>query len=227
MKSIIALRCPSCGAEISIEKGHETLFCQYCGTKILINDENETTTRHINEAEMIRANTERQIALQQLSLTKVEDKQKKIKFILFMIWGISSLLCAVIGLCIGLNNGFKTIPFIIGIFGALSTIFCLLASFDSRAAKSNTVVSPAFIYKITITNAMERWREQPCAVMSTIFRAQGFRNVQTVPMRDLRDASDRRNEIVDSITINGSEEWEEGDTFSPNATIIISYHSAR
>lgn len=33
--AFIALRCPQCGAEISLDKSREFGFCSYCGTKIV------------------------------------------------------------------------------------------------------------------------------------------------------------------------------------------------
>lgn len=33
--AFIALRCPSCGAEINLDKSREFGFCSYCGTKIM------------------------------------------------------------------------------------------------------------------------------------------------------------------------------------------------
>ena len=33
------LKCPQCGATIDVEEGRRTIFCQYCGSKIFIDDE--------------------------------------------------------------------------------------------------------------------------------------------------------------------------------------------
>lgn len=38
MVKIISLKCPECGADISIEEGHKQCFCQYCGAKIILDD---------------------------------------------------------------------------------------------------------------------------------------------------------------------------------------------
>lgn len=31
----IALKCPSCGADISLDESRDFGFCQYCGTKVM------------------------------------------------------------------------------------------------------------------------------------------------------------------------------------------------
>lgn len=43
MKSAIELTCPRCGAHLNIEKDRDVLFCQYCGAKIMLTDENTFT----------------------------------------------------------------------------------------------------------------------------------------------------------------------------------------
>ena len=35
---IIPVECPKCGASFEIDEGRKTCFCQYCGTKIAIDD---------------------------------------------------------------------------------------------------------------------------------------------------------------------------------------------
>ena len=52
-----SISCPTCGAGIKIDiKGRDTLFCPYCGSQILINDDITITqninihTRHTNDA---------------------------------------------------------------------------------------------------------------------------------------------------------------------------------
>lgn len=53
---IIACRCPSCGANLQIEEGKKKVFCTYCGTPILVDDENRTVTyRTVDEARIREA----------------------------------------------------------------------------------------------------------------------------------------------------------------------------
>lgn len=55
----IAIKCPECGASLDIEKGRKTMFCSYCGHKIMMVDENEyryiVTHRYIDDAKIKEA----------------------------------------------------------------------------------------------------------------------------------------------------------------------------
>ena len=52
MISFIAVRCPGCGADLSVEEGMSTDLCTYCGAKVLISSENEHIYKHIDEVEI-------------------------------------------------------------------------------------------------------------------------------------------------------------------------------
>ena len=67
------LKCPECRANIEIEDGRNFCFCNYCGCKIILDDEKQETTinknvninkntthtqRYINDAEVIKAESE-------------------------------------------------------------------------------------------------------------------------------------------------------------------------
>lgn len=66
---IKTFRCPECQANIEIEEGRTFCYCQYCGCKIILDDEKQEikihkninitknimhTNHHINDAEIIR-----------------------------------------------------------------------------------------------------------------------------------------------------------------------------
>lgn len=38
---LVSLKCPSCGAELSVEEDRDICFCTYCGAKILIEQSDE------------------------------------------------------------------------------------------------------------------------------------------------------------------------------------------
>lgn len=67
------LKCPECNANLEIEEGRTSCYCQFCGCKIDLNDDTKAptsnknihiikdishTTRHIDEANVIRAKSE-------------------------------------------------------------------------------------------------------------------------------------------------------------------------
>ena len=76
---LISVKCPECGANLNIEEDREQAFCTYCGTKILLHNENEHIYRRIDEAGIKQAETERIIRLREIELAekKYTDAKKR------------------------------------------------------------------------------------------------------------------------------------------------------
>lgn len=94
------INCPSCGAAIPIEPGKTQLCCSYCGSKLTVTNENEHIVRHVDEAQMKKAETERMKWLYEVEKEtrkreaeqkKIEDAQKRRKIV---IWGCVLLFFA-------------------------------------------------------------------------------------------------------------------------------------
>lgn len=66
--NFVSVKCPECGAQLNVEEGRPMTFCQYCGTKVLINNENEFIYRTIDEAAIKQAEVEKM---------KLEIEEKK------------------------------------------------------------------------------------------------------------------------------------------------------
>ena len=56
---LISVKCPECGASLSIEEDRKQAFCSYCGAKILIHNENEYIFHYVDEASVKKAENER------------------------------------------------------------------------------------------------------------------------------------------------------------------------
>ena len=82
-----SVKCPECGANLPIEEGREKIFCSYCGTPIIMTDENEYTYRHVDEAEVKRAETEQLVHLKELEMEE-KDRKRKVKAIAYSIVGV-------------------------------------------------------------------------------------------------------------------------------------------
>lgn len=73
MIKTISLKCPECNANISVDENLKQCFCQYCGTKIMIDDGSTSHThRTVDEAE-IKEN----IRLKELELEEKKYADKK------------------------------------------------------------------------------------------------------------------------------------------------------
>ena len=56
--SVKSIKCPDCGAHLEIEGKRDTMFCNFCGAKVVLSNDNEYVYRHVDEAEIMRAETE-------------------------------------------------------------------------------------------------------------------------------------------------------------------------
>ena len=65
---LISVKCPECGAGLNVEEDRKQVFCMYCGTKILLHNENEHIYRHVDEARIKETETERLIRLKQMEI---------------------------------------------------------------------------------------------------------------------------------------------------------------
>lgn len=70
--------CPKCGANLNVEEGRKECFCSYCGTKIVVDNENskESTNTYvrIDEARIREAEAKERIRLKELEL--MEERQR-------------------------------------------------------------------------------------------------------------------------------------------------------
>ena len=73
----ISVKCPECNATLSIEKERSMAFCTYCGTKILLNNENEHVYRQIDEARIREAELEQMVRLKELEMEERETARSR------------------------------------------------------------------------------------------------------------------------------------------------------
>lgn len=97
MIKMVPMTCPRCGASIEVRDDIGTCFCIYCGTKIVISDDNNkhyTKNVNINQTSYDRTEIERIKLEHDL---KVQDEKREIKMgiiALIVLWGIVILLTA-------------------------------------------------------------------------------------------------------------------------------------
>ena len=97
----ITIKCPECGAVLSIDNAREVAFCTYCGAKVIIHNENEHIYRNIDEARIREAETNREIKLKQLEM---EERNIASKKTLIVVWIIAVAILTFISL-IGISFG--------------------------------------------------------------------------------------------------------------------------
>ena len=134
---LISLKCPECKADLNIEEGRKMCYCQYCGTRILIDDNSSTRTylkideARIKEAEVDKAIRLKELEIEQMKLQNEERTRNRTrKFMMTM--GISSFILAIF--CLFLSYITKEGLFLmVGVFAILlGMMFSLLATPDDH-----------------------------------------------------------------------------------------------
>lgn len=213
------VKCPECGASLQMEEGREKMFCSYCGSQVVMTNENEYIYRHIDEAGIKQAETERIVKLKELEM---ESQANGIKKILIVVWLVSTAvllllgvigmstdsegltMCLLLGMCVGMWGG-------IGLFGLAKK-------------KKRTVVNAD---EVIISESMADYSDKNFNSVLMLYKSAGFKNVNAVPMNDLNIFTMKNNGKVDSVSINGEDDFDEGDVFSKSSHITVMYHSGK
>ena len=67
-EKITEIKCPACGASLSVETGKKQIVCEYCDTTIFLNNDNEKINRNIDEAEIKKSENEKIIKLKEMEM---------------------------------------------------------------------------------------------------------------------------------------------------------------
>ena len=112
MKRLLKLECPNCHATLSFTERRELMFCEYCGAKIELDNDNENIYRKIDEADVKRAETEQLVKLKELELAKqvMDDKKRltKIMIVISIVMGLIGTILFLIGIILD-NDSFGII----------------------------------------------------------------------------------------------------------------------
>lgn len=90
---LVNLKCPECSAQLKVDPSREFIYCEYCGTKILL-DREEKVTRTIDEAAIRQAEADirKAEAEEKIELKKIRaDQINGIILLIMMIVLIISL----------------------------------------------------------------------------------------------------------------------------------------
>lgn len=215
-----SVKCPECGANLPIEEGRKKIFCSYCGTPIIMTDENEYTYRHVDEAEVKRAETEQLVHLKELEMEEKENarKRKGVAIAYSVAGGLA--IIGVISLAFPVNSlfglGAFTIAGWIAIYANMSK--------ENQKKKAHRIV---LSNEVQITETMESCEGENFDAVAGLFRSAGFNNVKTIALDDLNFFTAKKNGQVATVSIDGNVDFGEGDVFGRNANVIITYHSTK
>ena len=221
-KKLTSVKCPECGANLPIEEGREQLFCSYCGTKVIITDDNEHVYRYVDDAQIKMAETKRIIQLKRIEAAErrrmAEEKNKKIKIVISIILGGIALA----SMLFGGDNGLLVGMMALVILGYM-WLFSLNGGDQESDEKDDDEQS--IDDKIKVPFAAVDYEGKNYVAIETMLKDAGFTNIRCIPLNDLSIGLLKKPGIVKEITINGDELTDVKKRFSPNTLIVISYHS--
>ena len=215
----VTIRCPECGADLQIEEGRPHAFCTYCGAKVIIANDNEHIYRTIDEAGVKHAETERILRLRELEL---EEKEKLRSRKGILVAYAVALLFVIVGAIICIFSYAGAFGILIGLYIGMFAFF--KSDDQEKPRRKRKYQNP---YDVAITDAMVWCSDKNYKSAAMMFESAGFTNVKAVPLKDLGVFNQRKDGLVDLITINGDEEFEEGDIYPKDANILITYHSCK
>lgn len=209
-----SVKCPECGADLSIEENREQLFCSYCGAHIVVTNENEYIYHHIDEAGIKKTEVDKEVQLKKLEIIekkRAEDaKNTKIKIIISIIMGI-------IGIVLLLTNA--------GIGGMVGWFILIGVMFIWVFSNKNEEEDVDFGDKVKVPSTISNYEQMNYASVESILSSAGFTNIDCVALNDLTTGLLKKPSMVESITINGHRIESGGKKFVGDAKVIISYHS--
>lgn len=212
------IKCPECGASLDVEEGRKQLFCSYCGSKVLINNENEHIYRHIDEARIKEAETDRLIKLKELELESEDRKNRKN---LITVWVIATGIFALLGV-IGIITGNDNLEMCI-LIAMNVALWGGIFLFANKNKKRHVVNNS----DVVISSVMSNCAGKNYNNVLELYKGAGFVNVTAVPLEDLNVFTIMNSGKVECVSINGEDDFDEGDVFPKTSNVLIAYHSGK
>lgn len=213
----VSIKCPECGASLDVEEGRQQIFCSYCGTKVMVQNDNEYIYRHIDEASIKQAEADKIVQLRKLEIIERKRaeaaKVKRVKIIV-------SILVGIIG--IGLMIASAGMGGLVGLLVLEGVMFIWILSDKDKEDDELD-----FGDKVKVPSGISGYESKSYSAIEAMFVSAGFTNVRCVPLNDLTMGLLKKPGMVQSITIRGKEITSGGKKFSPDAPVVISYHSHR
>lgn len=199
---LIKLQCPNCNSPLEAESGRGMMFCQYCGTKIMLDDGSRNININKNVNKTINQNINQRIdkTVRHIDEARLTEFKTKRNFTLLKYGGIA--LVVVIIVIVSAIQGF----------------------FSDREKKKQAEEGIAKGY-IAVAEAEYSMEGDNYQTVLKQLEANGFINIETIDLDDADEKEFRKGDgDVESVSIAGNSSFQKGDYFDPNAKIIISYH---
>lgn len=228
----ISVKCPECGASLDVEPERKQLYCSYCGSKILVDNDHEYIHRHIDEAEIKRIEYEREKYQNEKGIRELEIElertkivqSNRIKLILMAIWVTAIVIMFFIGRDIAYRYGeWQVLSF--GMYVAMPItigggfiIFKLIPDKENERIlikNGDGVRLPKTVFPVEGKDVDE--------VISAL-RQAGFKNIVTTNLHDVKLGIFQKEGRVESLMIDGRRAIIGGKIYPSNAPVSIEYH---
>lgn len=230
MKTLFELKCPSCGAQLDYEEGMEYIFCKYCGTKILISDENTYTFKNVDYAEIEKAKNEsKRISIQEDIIKREYEKDEKET----RRYNKNSLIFAgmlavfILILMVSLSHDSESMVGLVMLLVVEFFVVFLMNRSSDRKEKEKQRYKQRMrangVNIIELSPEVYDYENKDYEVMRRQFEALGFKNIKTVPLGDLNVFTGFRSGKVEEIRINS--EYMKDDVYYEDDPVVIKYHS--
>lgn len=205
--------CPNCMTLLdnTISRGRETFFCPGCGQKV-----HTTKPKEPEPVEKKEEDFATKIKKQ------ASDFEEKLKNAFSPAQSSKSQATSGTNKKSPISDLFIGFGCLLGSLILLSLLLVFLGNSSSDSSKNNS--STKIIYEYVPYSSEECVGKDKDSILST-FKGYGFTNVQTNALGDLEAGETEKLNLIDSITINGDDDFEKNDKYKQNATIVINYHS--
>lgn len=234
---VISVKCPECGASVELDQQKRSAVCDYCGTKVILKDDNSFTFNIHDEAEVIKAETDQAVKLKQIEWKEM-SRIKEIRFskkslkLAGILAAVGFVLLTLIGPLLSFlpedSAGDNAIEMLGGIMVLIAMIIGSLyfmqwfkqrqeseESFDGAVTDGKKLPSELRDYNFRTYQAVEE-----------LLREAGFTNVVSIPLRDVtKEGRIIKPDFISKITINGNELRRIDRRYPTDSRIVISYHS--
>ena len=90
------LKCDSCGANLQVLDGKSFMFCEHCGTKILLNQEKEVVHKIVDENAVKQTEVDKILKLKEYEIYERKQQEEKKRFYIKLGLFIGGIFLSVI-----------------------------------------------------------------------------------------------------------------------------------
>ena len=224
---VVTLTCPHCNATLTIDGGRETCFCSYCGTPVKVVNENEYVIRHVDEAEIRHAETERDVQMKQLEIDEGDTRfNQGARKTIFHLWiaaiVVIALLCLYVAFFTGANGGIYAFDILICVGAPIAAggAYLLFKLIPDR--QHDKVIRAQG--GVRFPKGYEPFTGQNYETVLGALTAAGFTNVTAINKHDMLLGLLMKPGLIEKITVDGEAIQFGGRYYSPDAPIVITYH---